>query len=340
MSRRPAVRGRQCKTTLIHRRTFLLAAVGAAFPWHAHAQSALSPRRIAFLSPFPRADVDAVVKALWPALERLGWHEGRTIMLLEPRTSEGQLDRLPALAAEVVALRPDVILVQSAPATRALMGATSTIPIVMVGVGDPLAYRIVRSLAEPGGNVTGAAYFADESARKTLGLLKEIAPRIKSVAVFTRPDNEGDPYLRRMLADTAKTLKVEVQFVDVRSASDFEPAFATILRLRADALLLGPEALLRSQRFAIGKFAVEHGLPFAVIGGKRYLDARPLLTYGPAFDQYPSLAASYVDRILRGASPAKLPVEQPTRFELGINPDVARTLGLSIPASLQAQATE
>jgi putative ABC transport system substrate-binding protein len=340
VTRRPADRDLSNDATMNPRRTFLLAAAGIAFPWHAHAQATPSLRRIAFLSPFPRADVDAVVKALRPALERLGWHEGRTITLLEPRTSEGQYDRLPALAVEVVALRPDVILVQSAPATRALVAATTTIPIVMVGVGDPVAYGIVRSLAEPGGNVTGAAYLADESARKALGLLKEIAPRIRSVAVFTRPDNEGDPYLRRMLAGAAKTLGLDVRFVDVRSASDFAPAFATIARLRADALLLGPEALLRSQRFAIGKFAFEQRLPFAIIGGKRYLDAQPLLTYGPAFDQYPSLAASYVDRIFRGANPAKLPVEQPTKFELGLNEAVASTLGLTIPQSIRIQATE
>ena len=325
---------------MVNRRTFLGAAAGLATAASLRAQPAGGPRRIGVLSAFDRSNVDALVKPLMAELDKLGWPEGRAIMLLEPRFADGRYDRLPAMAAELVALKPDVILVASAPATRALMKATSTIPIVMVSVGDPVAYGIVRSLAEPGGNVTGAAFLADESARKAVALLKEIVPRIRTVAVLGRPENEGYLPMVRSLDEAAPALKVEFRFVEVSAAADFEPAFTAILRMRADALVMPPEPLIVSQRIAIGKFAANNRLPLAIVGNKRMLDAGPLLTYGPAYHQYPALAARYVDRILRGANPAKLPVEQPTKFELGINAAAVSALGLVIPQSLQIQAAE
>jgi putative tryptophan/tyrosine transport system substrate-binding protein len=300
------------------RRSFLAAATSLA-AGAALAQPAGGPRRIALLTAFDRSSVDALVRPLMAELDKLGWPEGRAITLLEPRFADGQYERLPAMAAELVALKPDVILVQSAPATRALMKATPTIPIVMVSVGDPVAYGIVRSLAEPGGNVTGAAFLADESARK---------------------ENDGYKPMARVLNEAAPVLRVEFRFVEVSSAADFEGAFAAILRMRADALVTPPEPLITSQRMAIGRFAAENRLPLAMVGNKRLLDAGPLLTYGPARDVYPALAARYVDRILRGANPAKLPVEQPAKFELGLNEAMASTLGLTIPQSIRIQAAE
>ncbi|MDH4181270.1 MAG: ABC transporter substrate-binding protein [Betaproteobacteria bacterium] len=321
------------------RRSFLAAATSLA-AGAALAQPAGGPRRIALLTAFDRSSVDALVRPLMAELDKLGWPEGRAITLLEPRFADGQYERLPAMAAELVALKPDVILVQSAPATRALMKATPTIPIVMVSVGDPVAYGIVRSLAEPGGNVTGAAFLADESARKAVALLKEMAPRIRTVAFFGRPENDGYKPMARVLNEAAPVLRVEFRFVEVSSAADFEGAFAAILRMRADALVTPPEPLITSQRMAIGRFAAENRLPLAMVGNKRLLDAGPLLTYGPARDVYPALAARYVDRILRGANPAKLPVEQPAKFELGLNEAMASTLGLTIPQSIRIQAAE
>ncbi len=309
-----------------------------ALPSVVFAQPTAKLRRIAFLSAFPGSDVDAFVKALRPELERLGWTEGRTVTLLEPRTSEGRNDRLPALAAEVVGLAPDVILVQSAPATRALMKATAMIPIVMVGVGDPVLYGIVRSYAEPGGNVTGASYLVNESSNKTLEMLKEVAPRIASVAIFVNPTNEGaEPGMKAMRA-AGQALGVRIQLLEVRTAADFEPAFATIRRSGTESLLLLPEALIRSQRVAIGRFAADHRLPLALVGAPRLLDSGGLLTYGPSFDQYPVLAARYVDRILRGANPAKLAIEQPANFQLGLSISSAKSLGLVIPESVRARA--
>jgi putative ABC transport system substrate-binding protein len=322
---------------MIDRRTFLAAAALIAAP-SAGAQPPGGVRRIALLTGFDRSNVDALVKPMLAELDRLGWKEGATFTLLEPRHADGRYERLPAMAAEIVALKPDVILVGSAPATRALMKETSTIPIVMVSVGDPVAYGIVRSLKEPGGNVTGAAFLADESARKAVALLKEIAPRIRKVAFFGAPANEGYPTMVRALNAAAPALRVEFEFVEVRTVADFEPAFAAIIAMKADALVTPPEPLIVSQRFAIAKFASETRLPLAMVGNRRLLDAGPLLTYGPARDVYPVLAASYVDRILRGATPAKLPVEQPTKFELGLNEPLANALGLVIPPAVRIQA--
>ncbi len=258
----------------------------------------------------------------------------------QPRTSEGQNDRLPALSADLVSLAPELIIVFSAPATRATMHATATIPIVMVAVGDPVLYGIVRSYTHPGGNVTGSSYLAHESTRKTLELLKEVAPRIASVAFLVNPTNEGaEPVIREMRA-TAKALGVRIHLLEVKTVVDFEPAFEAIRRSRTESLLLGPEPLVRLQRQAVGRFAADQRLPLAMVGSTRYLDAGGLLTYGPSFDQYSALTARYVDRILRGASPAQLPIEQPTKFELGVNLKNAKALGLTLPQSILVRADE
>lgn len=325
---------------MIDRRMFLRTSALLGLSSIAIAQSKDKLPRLGWLSAFPRLDVDAGVKLILPELEKLGWIEGRTITLLEPRTSEGRNNRLPELAAEVVALAPDVIAVWSAPATRALVQATTTIPLVMVGVGDPVAYGIVRSYTEPGGNVTGASYLANEYARKTLELLKEVAPRIVSVAVFTNPTNEGAaPYLREARA-VGEKLGLRIHSLEVTAAKDLEAAFAAIQRERTESLLLPPEPLLRAHRVAVGRFAADHRLPMAVVGDPRFLDSGGILTYGPAVDQFPRLAARYIDRILRGANPAKLPIEQPAEFALGISLVSARALRLDVPASVLARATE
>ena len=293
-------------------------------------------RRIAFLTPFPRADFEPIVASIKTELARLGWSDG--LAFLELKTSEGRTDRLAALASEVVAQAPDLVAVQSAPATRALMRATTTIPIVMVAVGDPVAYGIVQSYATPGGNVTGTSFLVNESSVKTLELLKQVAPRIRSVAIFVNPSNEGAAPFRLAVAQVSERLGLRVHAAEVREAADFEPALAAIRREQVESLLLGAEALQRSQRFAIGKFASEHRLPMAVVGGTRFLDAGGLIAYGPGSAQYAALTARYIDRILRGADPATLPVEQPTGFDLAVNVTVAKALGLDIPASLLARA--
>ena len=328
------------KSGWINRRKFLCATVLLALTPLGIAQPKEKLRRIGFFSAFPRGDAGAGARLITAELEKLGWIEGRTITLLETRTSEGRNEQLPSLAGEVVALAPDVIAVWSAPATRALMRATATIPIVMVGVGDPVAYGIVRSYTNPGGNITGASYLVNETGRKTLELLKQVAPRIASVAVFVNPSNEGAaPYLREIRA-AGPLLALRIHAVEVVKAKDFEAAFAAIRRERTESVLLAPEPLQRVHRVAVGRFAAEHRLPMAVVGDPRFLDAGGLVTYGPSLDQYPALAARYIDKILRGADPGKLAIEQPAKFTLGISLVSAKALELEIPASVLARADE
>ena len=327
---------------MMDRRVFFAKAGGALLGLspNLRAQGPVTTRRIGFLSAFARADVEAFIRELRPELEKLGWTDGRNIVFLELRTTEGKNDRLPAVAVELVAQGPDVILVQSAPATRALMQATKTIPIVMIGVGNPVEYGMVPDYRKPGGNVTGASYLADESVRKTLQLLKEAAPRLRSVAVFSNPSNEAAAPMVKLMRADAEAIGMQAQIVEVSTQGDFEAAFAAIRRANTESILLPPEPLIRNNRVAIGDFAQAHKLPLAVVGSGRYLPASGLISYGPTTIQYAQLAASYIDRILKGAKPGDLPVEQPSRFELSINLKTAKALDLTIPQTLLLRADE
>jgi putative ABC transport system substrate-binding protein len=297
-------------------------------------------RRIGFLSPFARADIEDFLGLLRPELERLGWADGRNIVLLEPRTTEGATDRLPAVAAELVAQAPDLILVQSVPASRALMQATKAIPIVMAGVGNPVEYGIVASYRKPGGNVTGSSFLANEYTSKLLQLLKEAVPRIQSVAFLSNPSNETAAAFVRQLQADALAYGIQLQVVDVSGKGDFEAAFVAIRHANTQSILLPPEALIQANREVVAAFAQAHGLPLAVVGGSRALPASGLIAYGPTRGEYQRLAARYVDQILKGAKPGDLPVEQPTRFHLVINLKTAKALGLTIPQTLLQRADE
>jgi len=290
-------------------------------------------RRIGLLSGFARADVEASVTRLRQELEKLGWLEGRNITVLEPRAADGINERLPALAADVLAEAPDLIVVASTPATRAAMQATQTIPLVMAGVGNPVENGLVPSLRHPGGNVTGSTFLADETSRKLLQLLKEAAPRLQSVAFFINPTNESAGPLLRFIRSDAPALGLRAQLVEVSNPADLEPGLDAIVRERTESILLIPEPLIRSKREVIGEFAQRHRLPLAVVGGRSFMPAGALLAYGPA-DQYPQLTARYIDQILKGAKPGELAVEQPSRFELLLNMRTANALGLAIPQSV------
>ena len=324
----------------MHRRTFVAAAGSAMFAVPAGLQAQATARRIAFLSAFPRADVEAALGLIRADLTHLGWSDGRNIVLLEPRTAEGRNELLPSMAAEVVAQDPDLILVQTVPATRALMQATKSIPVVMYAVGNPVELGIVADYRKPGGNLTGSSYMANEYARKLLQLLKEAVPGMRSVAVFANPSNESAAaFLRQIRADAA-SLAVQAQIVEVLGPGDFEAAFAAIRSAGTQAILLPPEPLILSKREVIAGFAQTHRLPLAVVGISRILPASGLMVFGPARDEYPQLAARYIDRILKGANPGDLAVEQTTRFNLAINLRAAKALGLTIPQSLLLRADE
>ena len=293
-------------------------------------QAPVTKRRIAFLSAFPRATVDAFLTELRPELDKLAWTEGRNIELLEPRTTEGRNELLPSAAAEVISLGPDLILVQTVPATRALIQATKSIPIVMVGVGTPVELGLIADYAKPGGNVTGTSYLADELARKLMQFLKEAAPNLKSVALFINPSNEAAAALVRQTRADAMALGLRAQIVEVSSKEDFESAFTAIRRANTESILLPPEALIQANREAIGVFAERERLPLAVVGQRRVLPTSGLFAYGPAPLQYASSTARCVDRILKGTTPSEIPVEQPTRFSLVVNLKTAAALGLTI----------
>ena len=270
------------------------------------------------------------------ALADLGWIEGRNLVI-EQRSAENQNDRLPELATDLVRAGVSIIVAENASATRAAMQATSSIPIVMVGVGDPVRYGFVANLARPGGNITGLAFLAGEMVLKNLELLKEVAPRTARVAFLVNPSNPGAAPIMADLQRAAPALGIRVMQVDVLTPDDFERAFATILRERADGILVGPEQLVISQRHRIAAFAEKHRLPsaYASVG---FMDAGGLMAMGPNTADFPRRLASYVDKLLKGAKAGDLPVEQPSKFELVINAKTAKAIGLTFPQSLLQRA--
>ena len=304
------------------------------------AWSQAAPRRIVLLTVFSHSDIESAFVGMFRAeLHELGWDEGRNITL-EVRSTEGRNDILPALAAELVAQAPDLLLVQSFPATRALMQATKTLPIVMVAVGNPIEHGLVADYRKPGGNVTGSAFPSVEATRKLLHLLKEAVPRLRSVALFINPSNEGAAPIIRLVRADAVTLDLQVQVIEVVGKGDFEAAFEAIRSAKTQAIMLPPEPLILSQREAIGAFAQAQGVPLAVVGGRFLREAGALLAFQASLLDYPPIAARQADLILKGAKPGEMPIEQPSHFELRINLRAARALGLTIPQSLLLQAAE
>jgi putative tryptophan/tyrosine transport system substrate-binding protein len=322
---------------VIGRRQFLRVVLGTlAAPLAAEAQPKPLPR-IGILAGQPSADLLPALDQFRQELRKLGWIEGQNITVLELLSAEGRNERLPELATQVLKADPQVIVVFSAPATRILKQATATIPLVMWAVGDPVEYGIVASLAKPGGNVTGTSYLVNEVAGKLVELLKEAVPAVMSVAVFTNPGNPGgEPYLRATRA-VGQALRVRVQNIEVRAPEDFDTAFKAIVGERTQAIILPPEPLIRSQRKRIAEFAAQRRLPLLLHSSALFLDVG-LISYAAKPDEPPRAVATYVDRILRGAKPADLPIQQPTEFELGVNLKAAKALGLTIPQTLLLRA--
>jgi putative tryptophan/tyrosine transport system substrate-binding protein len=292
--------------------------------------------RIGILHGASASSVAARTEAFRQGLRELGYVEGKNIVI-EWRYAEGKADRLPGLAAELVGLKVDIIVTTGPIVTRAAKETTSTIPIVMTNEGDPVGTGFVASLARPGGNITGLSSLAPELGGKRLELLKEIIPQLSRVAVFgtsTLPDNAQR--LREVeLAATA--FGVKLQYLDVLGPKDIETAFRAASKGRADAVLLLASSVFTSQRTQVADLAVKYRLP-ATYNRPEYVEDGGLMTYGPSINDLFRRAATYVDKILKGAKPADLPVEQPTKFELVINLKTAKALGLTIPQTLLLRA--
>ena len=285
------------------------------------------------------ADKAHLYAAFLQGLRELGYVEGQNLVMVR-RDAEGQLDRLPALAAELVRLPVDVIVTTGGvPATRAAMQATTTIPIVMAEAGDPVGTGLVASLARPGGNVTGLSLISPDLVGKRLELLKEVAPRVARVAVLYLSAVCGHGHGPARGAGRGASVGPDVLPMEVRTPDEFDDQFATMLRLGADALLTPGDPFTSAHHRRILTFAATHRLP-TVCGALHFAEAGCLIAYSASHAALYRRAASYVDKILKGAKPADLPVEQPIKFELVINLKTAQALGLTIPPTLLFQADE
>ena len=294
------------------------------------AQSPPKIARIGFLHPGtpPNASADVFRHTL----HDLGYVEGRDVTI-EFRWAEGRMERLAPLAAELVALKVDVIVVGTTPAIKAVAEKTKTIPIVMTVVADPVADGLVQSLGRPGGNVTGLTIISPELSGKRIELLKEAVPRLSRLAVLWNPTNPTHATALREGQATAKALGLQTVPVAVQTAADVDGAFAAIARERATALFVLDDAILFIERQRISDLALKNRLPL-VSGISGYADAGGLMTYGAKQTELYHRAAIFVDRILKGAKPANLPIEQPSSFELVLNLKTAKSFGLVIPDSV------
>ncbi len=310
-----------------------------AAPLAASAQQAGKVPRVAYLSASSAASATGMVEAFRQGLRELGYVEGRNI-LMEYRWADGRFDRLPALAAELARLTVNVIVASNTPAALAARDATSTIPIILVTSGDPVGSGLVASLARPGGNVTGLSLTPTLAiSGKQLELLKEAFPTVSHVAVLANPANPPTAHLLRETELAARALGLRLRVVQVREPKDFDDAFATMKNERVPALLVIPDPLVNDNRGRIVAFAATNRLP-AIYPYSTFVDVGGLMSYGVDLSDLNRRAATYVDKILKGAKPAELPVEQPTKFDLVINLKTVKTLGLTIPPSLLARADQ
>ena len=324
------------------RRREFIALVGgaAAWPLGASAQQAAKVPRIGWLAG-DLAPGQHLPEAFRQGLRDLGYVEGRNVAI-EYRDAEGKSVRLPALAAELVALKVDVILAPGTPHALAAKQATKTIPIVFASAVDPVADGLVTSLARPVGNVTGLSALSPELVGKRLELLKQAVPGVSRIAVLWQPGGLGQRTAEDMLKEVevaGRELGVRLQLVEARGPADVDQAFSDMTRAHAGALTSFGSAMFLGERSRLVNLAAKNRLP-AVYGLREYVDAGGLMSYGPNFVDLFRRAATYVDKILKGAKPADLPVEQPTKFELVINLKTAKTLGLTIPPTLLSRADE
>jgi len=330
---------------VISRRTFVSALAGGllAAPLAAEAQHPTKVSRLGYLSSLSRSDPTYATlrDALLQGLHGHGYVEGRTITI-EWRFAEGSQSRLPNLAAELVRLRVDLLFAEGTPSALAAKQATSTIPIVFSPVADPIGSGLVATLSRPGGNITGLTFMAPELVGKRLELLKEAVPGMMRVGVLSHPGNPSEATLKSLLAETeaaARASGVQLRHLQAQGPNDLDRAFTLMSRERVDGLILLPSVMFSSERRRIADLAANNRLP-TMFFFREFVEAGGLVSYGPSFVELWRRAATYVDRVLKGAKPGDLPVEQPTTFELVINLKTAKALGLKIPPSLLGRADQ
>jgi putative tryptophan/tyrosine transport system substrate-binding protein len=316
--------------------SFALGAMLFALSYSASAQQPAKIPRIGYLTASSLSVNPTRVAAFRQGLRELGYTEGKNIVI-ERRYAEGKLDRLPALLAELVRLKVDVIVTAGPPGTRAAKEAAVTIPIVMAQDSDPVGNGYVASLARPGGNITGLATLAPEISGKRLELLKETVPRLSRVAVLGNSTEPGNAQVLRETELATEAFKVQLQSLDVLGPKDIETAFRAAGKGRADAVLVLPSSILISHRTQVAELAVKSRLP-GIYWQSEWVENGGLMSYGVSYTDLFRRAATYVDKILKGAKPNDLPVEQPIKFEFVINLKAAKQIGLTIPPNVLARA--
>jgi putative ABC transport system substrate-binding protein len=321
------------------RREFLIS-LGAALAWSFPARAQLPRRmyRIGFLGNSTAALEANLTKAFRQGLRDLGYEEGRNITI-EYRWAEGKYERFPALIAELVALDLDVIVTAGTPAALAVKKAAISVPLVLAAIGDPVGVGVVPSLARPAGNITGLSAMATDLEGKRLQLLGEVVPGLSHVAVMWNPLNEFQEISIRQLNAAGEALKIKMQPVAVGVAEDLDAAFATLVKDKPQALIILADRIFLHNRARLMDFATQNRLP-GVYAYRELVEAGGLMSFGPSYEDLHRRAATYVDKILKGAKPADLPIEQPTKFNLVINRRAAEALGLTIPGSILARADE
>jgi putative ABC transport system substrate-binding protein len=321
------------------RRDFIVLLIATvASSRQAQAQQSASVRRIGLLSPFSPADTVLWEQALRQGLGQLGWVEGRNLAI-EYRYAEGRAERLPGLAGDLVGQKVELIVTSVTADTLAARNATTDIPIVMVAVGDPVATGFVKSLARPGAKITGLSQMTPDLSGKRLELLKEIAPGVSAVAVIYNPEDGLSVLDWREAQHSAEALGMKVQSVKLSHSDELKKALDEITALRVGAIAVMPAPVLFENLKAIADYAVQHQLP-STFHLREFAKAGGLMSYGVDRSDLFRRAASYIDKVLRGANPADLPIEQPTKFELVINMKTAKALNLSVPPRVLGIADE
>ena len=319
-----------------HVLSILLVLILLAVAVIADAQQPKKVPRIGFLGATSLSTISARVEAFRQGLRELGYVEGKSIFI-EWRFAEGKADRLPALAAELLRLKVEVIVTGAPTATRSAKQATVTVPIVMASDDDPVGSGFVSSLARPGGNITGSSTLSPEISGKQLEFLKEVLPKLSRVAVLGDTLRPGTPQALREINVAADGFGVQLQYLEVRGPKDIETAFRAASKERADAVLILASTVLFSQRRQVIDLAVKSRLP-AIYNRPEYVEDGGLVFYGVSYTELHRRAATYVDKILKGAKAADLPVEQPKKFEFVINLKTAKQIGLTIPPNVLARA--